>query len=136
MNTAGPERDDAGAEPGAGRSSSWLLIAAAFLALEGITTIAYAGFLPPPIIDAGVTVPVLGRLPFVWLATGGLALVAAVGVFRKRTWGRYLGTVSAILAIVGALTTATSVPSAAIALAFPLLILFALWRRWPVPATT
>jgi hypothetical protein len=136
MNTAGPDRDDAGAEPGAGRVSSWLLIAAAFLALEGITTIAYAGFLPPPIIDAGVTVPVLGRLPFVWLATGGLALVAAVGVFRKRTWGRYLGTVSAILAIVGALTTATSVPSAAIALAFPLLILFALWRRWPVPATT
>ena len=120
----------------AGRASSWPLIAAAFLALEGFTTIAYAGFLPAPIVDAGVTVPLLGRLPFVWLITGGLALVAAVGVFRRRTWGRYLGTASAFLTMAGTLWTATSIQSAAFALAFPLLILFALWRRWPVPETT
>lgn len=140
MNTSsqdGPSEPNSGPDQGAaGPTSSWPLIAAAFLALEGITTIVYAGFLPPPIIDAGVTVPFLGHLPFVWLAAGALALVAAIGVFRRRTWGRYLGIVSAIVTLVSALATTTSLASSATALGFPLLILFVLWRRWPEREST
>ena len=131
-----PEPNPPPGKTTAGRSSSWPLIAAAFLALEGIATIVYAGFLPPPIIDAGVTVPLLGHLPFVWLATGALALVAAVGVFLRRTWGRLLGTISALLTMAGTLSSATSILSALVALVFPLLILYVLWRRWSDGETT
>jgi len=120
-----------------GRSSSlWAYVAGAILALQGLATILYSGFIPPPITDAGIDVPLLGRLSFVWVIVGGVAIVAAYGVLRRRAWGRSLGTASEILVIVGGLMTATSVPMAALALVIPGVVLFALWRGRSAPAST
>ena len=129
MNSSGPGRE-------AERKSIWPFVAAAILLLQGVNTILYAGILPPVISDAGVTLPFLGHLPFVWITAGGLDIAAAIGVWRRRTWGRYLGIVSAIVTIAAALTTASSLPLAAVSLVLPLLVLFALWQRWPAGRTT
>jgi len=110
---------------------NWIILAGAILAFQGVATIFYAGFLPPPITDAGITVPILGHLPFVWLAAGGLAIVAAVGVLRVRRWGRVLGIVSEILTIAGVSVAARSLPDAAPTLLIAGVVLFVLWRRWP-----
>jgi len=113
-------------------STIWTRVAGAILWFQGVATIVYGGFIPPPITDAGITVPLLGQLPFVWLVLGGGAIAAAVGVLRRRTWGRYLGTVVEILSIATAFTITPSALWAARALLFPSLVLFILWRRWPV----
>jgi hypothetical protein len=112
-------------------SSIWTLVAGVILAFQGLATIVYSGFIPPPVTDAGVSVPFLGDLPFVWLAIGGVAIAAAIGVLRRRSWGRYLGTGVEILSIATAFMTNPSLPGAAFALVFPGLVLFALWRKWP-----
>ena len=121
-------QDVSGGSPVASR---WPAVAAAFLAIQGLNTILYAGFIPPPISDAGVSVPLLGQLPFVWIVMGGSALVAAVGVIRRRTWGRVLGIGSEIAAIAAVLVTAPSLLLALPTLAIANVVLFALWRRWP-----
>lgn len=108
----------------------WRRLAALILAFQGLNTILYAGLLPPPISDAGVDIPLLGHLPFVWLAAGTLDISAAVGVARRQTWGRALGIVASVVSILGSLTLVSS-PIAAIAgLVLPGLVLFALVRRW------
>ena len=120
---------------GTAPASRWATVAAVLLALQGFTTIFYAGFIPPPVSDAGVTVPFLGHLPFVWIVLGGIAIAAAVGVMRRRTWGRYLGTAVELLSFATAVMAAPSLPGAALALVFPAIVLFALWRRWPSPGS-
>lgn len=107
------------------------MVAAAFLAIQGFNTILYAGFIPPPISDVGVTVPLLGHLPFVWIIVGGVALAAAVGVIRRRTWGRVLGIVSEIVTIATVLVMAPSLLLAAPTLVIANIVIFVLWRRWP-----
>ncbi len=117
-------------------SSLWAFIAEAILALQGVATIVYSGFIPPPITDAGLSVPFLGHLAFVWMIVGGVAIVAAYGVLRRHMWGRYVGTVAEFLIVAAALMIATSLLMAAFALVLPGIVLFALWRGWPAPAST
>lgn len=114
-------------------SSSWISIAGAILALQGLSTILYSGFIPPPITDADVEIPLLGHLAIVWVIVGGVALVAAVGVLRRRTWGRSLGIAAEALVIGAGLLAATSPLAAALALVIPAVVLFLLWRGWPAP---
>jgi hypothetical protein len=111
----------------------WVTVAAVILAIQGINTIFYAGFLPPPGgIDAGLDVPVLGHLPLVWLALGVLDLVAAAGVYLRRRWGRILGVVAVVASMALVVSISGSPGSlAAVGLVFPIFVLFALWRRWP-----
>jgi hypothetical protein len=116
------------ARPG---STIGTIVAGAILAFQGVTTIVYGGFIPPPITDAGISVPFLGHMPFVWLVLGGLAIVAAYGVLRCRTWGRQLGVAVEALSIVTAVMAARSLPQVAVALLIPGLVLFVLGRRWP-----
>lgn len=111
--------------------SRWPAVAAAFLVIQGLNTILYAGFIPAPISDVGVSVPLLGHLPFVWIVVGGFALVAAVGVIGRRTWGRVLGIGSEVVTIAAVLMTAPSLLLAAPTLAIANIVIFALWRRWP-----
>jgi hypothetical protein len=115
--------------------TAWRLVAGAILALQGVATIVYSGFIPPPLTDAGVDVPLLGHLPVVWLVVGGVAIAAAVGVLSGLAWGRLLGVASEVLVVASGLAIATSLPGAALALVLPGIVLFALWRRWPGPAS-
>ena len=60
------------------------ILAAALLAISGVLTILYAGFVPiPPFSD----VPV----PLAFQLIGVIELAAALGVFLGQTWGRALG---------------------------------------------
>ena len=73
---------------------SWpRILVAAFLALSGFSSILYAGFLPlPPISDEPV--------PVVLLVFGVAQLLAALGVYLGRAWGRWLAVVVVALALV------------------------------------
>lgn len=114
-------------------SRAWVTVAAVILTLHGINTIFYSGFLPAlGGIDATVSLPLLGSASVLWLGLGALDLVAAAGIYARRTWGRYLGVVSVVVSIVVVALTAGSPGSlAAVSLVFPIFVLFALWRRWP-----
>jgi hypothetical protein len=60
------------------------ILAAALLAISGVLTFLYAGFVPiPPISD----VPV----PLAFQLIGVIELAAALGVFLGQTWGRAIG---------------------------------------------
>ena len=123
-----------GGSSGSARGSTiWTVAAGAFLALQGFATILYAGFMPPPFTDAGVDVPFLGHLPFVWILLGVLAIVAAFGVLRRRVWGRYLGIALVILSIGTTLLISRNLASGAVSVLIDAVVLFALWRRWPTP---
>lgn len=65
---------------------SWAqTLTSGILALNGVTTILYASILPLPLLGyAGAPV---------WALIGAISLVAAVGVFRRRSWGRLTGVV-------------------------------------------
>ena len=78
-------------------ASLWSPVAAAILGIEGMRTLLYAAFLGAPIVNAGADVPAVGTLPYGWVVAGIIALFAAAGVLARRSWGRYLGSVSAVL---------------------------------------
>jgi hypothetical protein len=109
----------------------WQPLAAAILGIEGLRTLLYAAFLGTPIANAGVDVPVVGAMPYGWIVPGVIALIAAVGVLTGRTWGRYLGAVSAVLTIMTGLFNAPHAGVGVVALALPCIVLFVLWRKWP-----
>ena len=111
--------------------SAWRLVAAAILGFQGFAAILYSAFLPTLGTDIGIDVPLLGHMNVVWVAAGALAIVAATGVAGRRVWGRWLGTLSAILSIVTGLLTASSVALAVFVPILPLIVLFALRFRWP-----
>jgi hypothetical protein len=69
---------------------AWATVVAAILALNGISLVLYAGYIPAIAIWAPDPFPVIGAI------TGLLAFAAAFGVFRQLTWGRWLGIALAI----------------------------------------
>ena len=115
--------------------SAWRLVAAIILGYQGFAAIFYSAILPALVTDVGVDVPLLGHMNVGWVAAGALAIAAAIGVARRRVWGRRLGTLSAILSIVTGLLTASSVALAVFVPVLPLIVLFALRFRWPNAAT-
>ena len=104
-------------------------LAAVILALGGGAAILYAGLLPiPPFSD----VPA----PLAWQLLGVMGLVAAVGVFQGRPWGRALGigvTGLDLTLIVFRVATA-SPPDTVMSLVFSggldAVVLWVLVRRW------
>jgi hypothetical protein len=59
----------------------WLV--AIFLALVGVSSILYAGYMTLPLVEQAVEV--------IWWVVGAAGLVAAVGVLRWAAWARVLG---------------------------------------------
>ena len=114
-------------DPGA-----WTLLAAVVLALQGISMLLYAGILRP--VVAAIDLPVLGHADITYLVTGTFALVAAIGIGLRRSWGRVLGMIAAVTSGVLVLLTAPSPPLAVAGLVLPAIVVVALWRRWPRPA--
>ena len=57
-------------------ANMWPLLAAAILEIQGLSTLFYATFLPAPLTNAGIDMPVLGTMPFVWIALGTISIVA------------------------------------------------------------
>ncbi|MFL5675362.1 MAG: hypothetical protein ACJ779_10170 [Chloroflexota bacterium] len=112
-------------------TSLWPLLAAAILGLQGLSTLMYATFLPPPISAAGVDVPVLGTMPFIWLAAATLYLVAGAGLAARLTWSRYLGSVAAVLMMVFGIYNTQTSGLPLVSLVLPAIVLFVIWRRWP-----
>lgn len=120
------------------RKRSWprILVAAA-LAISGLSAIVYAGFLPlSPFSD----VPV----PIAWQVFGAAEVIAAVGVYLGRAWGRWLGVVvivitillatfRALFAIAGP-DPALELGSYVVGIIIDVLILWWLLRRWPIVA--
>jgi hypothetical protein len=109
--------------------SAWLVLAAAVLGFQGVTAILYSAILPPVLTDIGIDAPLLGHMSVVWIGAGGLAIVSAVGVARRRDWGRQLGTLSEILSIMTGLLAASSAALALFVPILPLIVLYALRRR-------
>ena len=119
-------------DPAAERDTNmWPLLAAAILGIQGLSKLVFATFLPAPVSSAGVDVPVLGTMPFIWIAVGIISLVAAAAVAARLSWGRYLGMISAVIAIATGLFDAQGVSTGALAFMLPGIVLFALWRKWP-----
>ena len=117
------------------RRRSWprMLVAAA-LAISGGLTILYAGILPmPPFTDQ----PAL----LAWQAFGVAEVLAAIGVYFGRAWGRWLAVVIVVIsmflnaarAIAGPDPTAWLI-SFVVGITLDLLILWWLLRRWPATA--
>ncbi len=117
------------------RIRSWprILVAAA-LAISGGSAILYAGILPmPPFTDQ----PAL----LAWQAFGVAEVLAAIGVFLGRAWGRWLAVV--VIVITMALNTARTFDEIAkpdptlpllgflVGITLDVLILWWLLRRWP-----
>ncbi len=111
------------------------VVAAALLALSGAQAIVYAGLLPlAPFSD----VPV----PIVWQLFGIASLLAAVGVYLGRTWGRWLGVVVVVITLaLDGLPTAADVTASgsaipllvlAVGVAIQVVILWVLLRRWAI----
>ena len=73
------------------------MLAAAILVIQGLSTLFYATFLPAPLSQAGIDVPALGTMPFTWIALGGIAIVAGVGVAARLTGPATSVRVSAVL---------------------------------------
>ena len=117
-------------------ASYWPLLAAAILVIQGLSTLFYATFLPAPLTQVGIDVPALGTMPFTWIALGGIAIVAGVGVAARLTWARYLGAVSAVLTIATGLFGSQDMSTGALAFLLPAVVLLTLWRKWPAPTTT
>jgi hypothetical protein len=113
----------------------WLV--AILLALVGVSSIVYAGFMTVPLVEHPVEV--------VWWVVGAASLVAAVGVLRWAAWARILGI--AVLVAYAAWAVWSEVRSMVgvdvldlLSRWIDLLILvglsLALWwlvRRWPSP---
>ncbi len=113
----------------------WRLFAAAIIGIQGLGTLLYATFLPAPLTRAGIDIPELGTMPFVWIAAGTISLVAAVGVAAGRSWGRDLGTVSIVSAMAFGLFNAQSAALGVVAFSLMGMVLFALWQKWPSEST-
>jgi hypothetical protein len=112
-------------------ANMWPLLAAAILGIQGLSTLFYASFLPAPLTSAGIDVPVLGTMPFIWIAAGTIALIAGAGVAARLSWGRYLGAVSAVFTIAAGLFNAQNVSMNVLAFILPGIVLFSLWQKWP-----
>ncbi len=123
-------------DPTADRDAGfWPLLAAAILVIQGLSTLFYATFVPAPVSQAGVDVPALGTMPFTWIALGGIAIIAGVGVAARLTWARYLGSLSAVLTIATALFGSQDMSTGALAFLLPAVVLLTLWRKWPATQT-
>jgi hypothetical protein len=96
----------------------WAVGAAAILAFQGLSMVSYAAILRP-VAGIAIDLPVLGRAEVVYLGAGALAIVAAIGVALRRTWGRVLGIVSAIVTLALLLATASGVAQAIFAPLLP-----------------
>jgi len=108
-------------------------VIAALIALSGLLSIFYAGFLPVPLIS---DVPI----PIFWQALGVVTLVVAIGVYLGRAWGRALAIVLIAAGLVlNALIAAPALSrpdpalpliSFAVGVGIDLIILWWLVRRW------
>ena len=113
-------------------SGLWTYAAAALLALDGFSTIFYGGLLREPLFDTVVDTPV-GRMALIWIVLGGILFAAAIGVARRRAWGRYLGLAAQFVSIGVGVMVASSLILFLAGLIIPAFVVFALWRRWPEP---
>ena len=123
------------------RDRTWLRLAAAILAAEGILTLVYGGYLPPPILpEIGLSVPILGWVPVFWGVRAGVSLVAAAGVASRRRWGRAIAAMIAAAqvtvagaSLVAALVRAdlASMPGGLVEGGLAAVVLYAVLRRWP-----
>jgi hypothetical protein len=127
-----------------GPAPAWRRAAAAILGTEGLLTAVYAGFVPAPLLsDVGVEVPLLGRLPMLWVVVGAVRLAAAAGVAMSAAWGRVLAIVvqvpTVVLAAAGVAGAflrlgLVDIVWGSVWLGLDVTVLFAVVRRWPVPA--
>jgi hypothetical protein len=117
-----------------GRSWS-LTLTAGILAFNGVTTILYASAFPAPLFESARVL--------VWSLVGAISIAAAVGVFRRRRWGRRLGLVLlAATLVINGLLVATQLPLSIGLLMIGLMLgqapnAFGIWvllRRWQGPA--
>lgn len=123
-------------DPAAERDTNmWPLLAATILGIQGLGKLVFATFLPAPVSSAGIDVPGLGTMPFIWIAVGTFSLVAAAAVAARLSWGRYLGMISAVIAIAAGLFDAQGVSTGALAFMLPGIVIFALWQKWPSKKT-
>lgn len=118
-----------------------LRIAALLIGLEGLLGLLYGGIVPllPPVVN--VPEPMVASL------LGLVGLVAAVGLWRWQTWGRWLGiaitlwsvarSIGAIAILAGAAPAGTAVPvpdpllDVIVPLTIDGIILVVLVTRWP-----
>jgi hypothetical protein len=123
---------------------AWVTVVAAVLALNGVSLILYAGYIPAIPVWAPDPLPVIGAV------SGLLAFAAAVGVFRQLTWGRWLGISLAISWLArdavlfqswiqaGVRGTDPTAPNLLLDIALPVavyvIVVELLVRRWPEPA--
>jgi hypothetical protein len=129
-------------DPTPRRRSPALRLAAAWLAVTGALAIFYAPLVPllPPL----VTRPV----PFVSAVIGVVGLAAAVGVWQRRDWGRWLGLAMMLWRVVGwlgslsglarVLDSLDAVPQLVVSGAWllaDLVVIWVLWRRWSAAVT-
>lgn len=115
---------------------SWgMTLTAGILGFNGVTTILYASAFPAPLFE-------WARDP-VWSLIGAMSIAAAVGVFRRRRWGRLLGLVLlAATMVINGLLIAAQLPLSVGLLMIGLILgqapnAFGLWvllRRWQGPA--
>lgn len=115
------------------------MLVAAALAISGAGAILFAGILPmPPFTDQ----PAL----LAWQAFGVAEVLAAIGVYFGRTWGRWLAVVVILMTM--ALNAARTFDEIAkpdptlpligfaVGITLDLLILWWLLRRWPEARST
>jgi hypothetical protein len=112
-------------------ANMWPLLAATILGVQGLGKLVFAAFLPAPVSGAGIDIPVLGTMPFIWIAVGVVSLVAGAAVAARLWWGRYLGVFSAVIAIAAGVFDAQGVSSGTLAFILPGVVIFALWQKWP-----
>jgi hypothetical protein len=123
---------------------TWVTVVATVLALNGISLVLYAGYIPAIPVWAPDPLPVIGAV------TGLLAFAAAFGVFRQLAWGRWLGIALVISWLArdvvlfeawlrtGSRGMDPAAPNVLFDIALPVavyvIIVGLLIRRWPAPA--
>jgi hypothetical protein len=131
MSGRGRSGSIGGLGAGLGRRPWAIALVALWLGFSGAITALYAGFVPllPPVVDRPE--------PAISTALGVLGILAAVGVWQIRDWGRWLGLGLTFVMIVRDLALAIAPDGSGTELAvvmgimLDVLVLGVLLVRWP-----